>query len=110
MEHMAVMSQELTSAQAPGQGLAADLLSVPVLQAALEVGRQGREWLEQRLAERRMEQEDLRGELDRLREALLTRDSAVTALGEQATLAATQTAQLAEQVSAIGQERDRLAR
>lgn len=57
-----------------------------------------------------MEQEDLRGELDRLREALLTRDSAVTALGEQATLAATQTAQLAEQVSAIGQERDRLAR
>jgi DNA repair exonuclease SbcCD ATPase subunit len=107
---MVVVSQELTSAQMPGQGLAAELLTVPVLQAALEVGRQGREWLEQRLAERRVEQEDLRGELERLRDALLTRDSAVTALGEQAAVAATQTTQLAEQVAAIGQERDRLAR
>jgi len=107
---MAVVSQEWTPPRAPAPGLAAELLTVPVLQAALEVGRQGREWLEQRLAERRVEQEDLHGELTRLRDALLARDSAVTALGEQATVAAAQTAQLAEQVSVIGQERDRLAR
>src|SRR5919205_544105 len=46
-----------------------EALSVPVLQAALEVERHGREWLEQALATRQAERDELRRELERMRDA-----------------------------------------
>src|SRR6266536_3015849 len=66
--------QELSSQESPigdgaGYAMPTEPLSVPVLQAALEIERHGREWLEQAVATRQAERDELRREVERLREA-----------------------------------------
>src|SRR5690242_12463237 len=68
-------SRELDEDDAAAYGTAIEPLSVPVLQAALEVERHGREWLEQTLTTRQAERDELRRELERLRDAMHGRDA-----------------------------------
>jgi hypothetical protein len=112
-------------------------LSVPVLQAALEVERHGREWLEHALATRQAERDELRREVERLREtrgarlldaafgearaelqadverlreALRMSEAATSELNEQITSAKAEAAALASQVAALERERSDLRR
>src|SRR5438046_2355359 len=85
-------------------------LSIPVLQAALEVERHGREWLEQALATRQAERDELRREVERLRDAPRTSEVATTELNERATSATAEATELASQVAALERERSELRR
>ena len=87
-----------------------DTASLAILQAALEIGREDRNWLGVRLSQGEVEQADLRQEVDRLNEALRGRETAISALSEQTAASTTLTGQLTRQVSVLWEERDRLLR
>src|SRR6266536_1437756 len=134
--------QELSSQESPigdgaGYAMPTEPLSVPVLQAALEIERHGREWLEQAVATRQAERDELRREVERLREArgvhapddalvdaraelqaeverlrdaLRMSEATTTELNARITSAAAQAAALASQVTALEGERADLRR
>ena len=73
--------------------------SVPILEAALEIGRRDRERLEQQLLHRAQEATGLREEVERLRSVLAEREAAIAALTEQASRSVLLANQVTQQVS-----------
>ncbi|MCC7370550.1 MAG: hypothetical protein IT306_19165 [Chloroflexi bacterium] len=82
--------------------------SLAILEAALEIGREGRHWLGGRLIDDRAAQANLEGEVQRLEQALQGREAAIAALSEQAAAAANLNSQLSRQISVLWDERERL--
>ncbi|MGE3268094.1 MAG: hypothetical protein AB7P40_05060 [Chloroflexota bacterium] len=87
-----------------------DKASLAILEAALEIGREDREWLGDRLNRGDVEQADLHLEVNRLKDALQGREAAISALSEQAATSAQLTSQLTRQISVLWEERERLLR
>ena len=85
-------------------------LSVPVLEAALEVGRQDRRWLKQKLTDRKTESDALREELRVLNHALPEPSHAGEPPTETTAPALTLATQLRHRLKALWDERERLLR
>jgi hypothetical protein len=134
IDELGVSNQELGVDNVVEYRASIEPLSVPVLQAALEVERHGREWLEQALATRQAERDELRREVERLRaafrmresngggraepdglreevgrlrSALRTSETAVAALNERVTTTTAEVADVTERAAML--ERDRCA-
>lgn len=93
--------------------------SIPVLEAALEVGRQDRLWLKQRLFDRKSEADSLREELRAIQQALPEPAAVLGALPEPGAArggtdgpesTASPAASLKRRLAAVWEERDRLMR